>query len=215
MHESGNEYWLQHNVHPSKPSVFDIDTNMNEGIYVIDVTMKYRVKENINRQKFNCNPNATSMSFTECAFNNLRNYGCSVTIDRIGNLFNETKFCKNQTEFEDIVSKSHEELRNLLHPQNESQPKCIRPCKIVRYGISLQKRNKNGDMLLKKVKSNDTFYLGFIYDDLVKDMRQEYLVMDGAGLISTVGGFLGLFLGSSCVSIIEWCTDQSKRCIKI
>ena len=123
---------------------------MNEGIYVIDVTMKYRVKENINRQKFNCNPNATSMSFTKCAFNNLKDYGCSVTIDRIENLFNETKFCKNQTEFEDIVGKSHEELSNLLHPQNESQSKCIRPCKIVRYGMSLQKRNKNGDMLLKK-----------------------------------------------------------------
>ena len=52
-----------------------------------------------------------------------------------------------------------------------------------------------------------------MYDDLFMNIAQEYLVMDGAGLVSTVGGFLGLFLGSSCVSIIDWFASKTKRYI--
>ena len=179
--------------------------------------MKYMVKESINRQIFNCDPNTTLASFTECAFNNIEDHGCSVAINNIGNLFNETKFCKNESKFQDVVGNNYQELSDFLHPKNESQPKCIRPCRTVEYEISLQKKNENGKLLLKKEYSSGSdgaFLLGFKYDDLVKDTKQEYLVMDGPGLVSTVGGFLGLFLGSSCVSIIEWFMDRTKRFVK-
>ena len=103
-----------------------------------------------------------------------------------------------------------------LKPEIGSQPECLRPCETVKYEISLQKKNENGKLLLNKDYggSNGPFFLAFMYDDLVKDVRQEYLVMDGSGLVATVGGFLGLFLGSSCVSIIDWFANHTKRFVK-
>ena len=93
-----------------------------------------------------------------------------------------------------------------------SQPKCLKPCEAITYDISLQKKNDNGRLLIQEYTPLDgPFLISFMYDDLVKDIKQEYLVMDGGGLVSTVGGFLGLFLGSSCVSIIDWLADQTKR----
>ena len=91
----------------------------------------------------------------------------------------------------------------------------MRPCKSVRYPFSLLKYHKSGKILLPGIETNGAFLLAFGYDDLVMDKKKEYLVMDRGGLISTVGGFLGLFLGSSCVSIIEWLANQTKGYIKV
>ena len=104
---------------------------------------------------------------------------------------------------------------HILFSKNESQAKCMRPCKSVRYPFSLLKYHKSGKVLLQGIETNGAFLLLFGYDDLVMDKKKEYLVMDRGGLISTVGGFLGLFLGSSCVSIIEWLANQTKGYIKV
>ena len=57
-----------------------------------------------------------------------------------------------------------------------------------------------------------TFAINFKYEELLIETKQEYFVMDGLGLISTIGGFLGLFLGSSIVSIIDWIGNHVKKC---
>ena len=136
------------------PTVFDLETNSNNGIYRIDVTMKYMVKQNINRKKFNCNPKTTMISFTDCAFKNL-NHFCSVAIDKIGSLFNETKFCKNASLFHDNVERAYDQLSDFLHPSGIGEVKCIRPCKTVRYEATLQKKNENGKVLKMKWKNGD------------------------------------------------------------
>ena len=61
---------------------------------------------------------------------------------------------------------------------------------------------------------NGKFLLNFIYDDFVIENRKEYFVMNEDGLVSPVGGFLGLFLGSSLVSVIEWFSQLFKKCTK-
>ena len=190
-----------------------MDTNTENDIYAI--VMKYMVKENISLKKYDCDANATMTSFTECIMKNIEDYECSIAINKIGNLFNETKFCKNHTRFYEINNKTQLALRDLLFSKNESQPNCMRPCKSVRYPFSLLKYHKSGKILLPGIETNGAFLLAFGYDDLVMDKKKEYLVMDRGGLISTVGGFLGLFLGSSCVSIIEWLANQTKGYIKV
>ena len=69
-----------------------------------------------------------------------------------------------------------------------------------------------GNQKLKTL--NGTFLLNFIYDDFVIENKKEYFVMNEDGLVSAVGGFLGLFLGSSLVSVIEWFSQLFKKCTK-
>ena len=102
------------------PTIFNLDTNTGDGIYRTDITMKYMVKQSINRKKFNCNPNATMMSFTDCAFKNL-DFLCSVAIDNIGSLFNETKFCKNESLFHENIEYTYNQLSDFLHPDGGGQ----------------------------------------------------------------------------------------------
>ena len=54
----------------------------------------------------------------------------------------------------------------------------------------------------------------FKYEEFVITTKEEYFVMNEDGLVSAVGGFLGLFLGSSCVSVIEWIVQFFKKCMK-
>ena len=104
------------------PTVFNLDTSSNNDIYRIDVSMKYMSRQSINRKIFNCDPKATIMSFTDCAFKNL-NYVCSVAIDNIGSLFNETKICKNQSLFHDIIESTYNQLSDFLYPRDEDKAK--------------------------------------------------------------------------------------------
>ena len=42
------------------------------------------------------------------------------------------------------------------------------------------------------------------YDSFLVQEHQEYFILDGNGLVSSIGGFLGLFLGCSTLSIAQW-----------
>ena len=93
--------------------------------------------------------------------------------------------------------------------------KCVKPCKTTSFDVSLETMHQNSkkfDSYSSKV--NDIFYLNLGYDEFIIETKQEYFIMDEAGLISTVGGFLGLFLGSSCISIIEWIGNHVKKFLK-
>ena len=60
--------------------------------------------------------------------------------------------------------------------------------------------------------TNEFLALWFMYDEFLINNKQEYLVVDSDLLISRIGGFLGLFLGSSCLSIAQWIISQFKNC---
>ena len=100
LHESGAEYWFQHNLKPSKRNVLYIDTNTNKGIYGIQGTLKYKVEDSLTRKNYVCDPNATIESFTQCAFDELDVNGCTRSINKIGGLFNETNICRNVSELD-------------------------------------------------------------------------------------------------------------------
>ena len=216
MHESGSQYWLQYGINPSKKSVVYIDTNTNDGIYGIDGTLKYVVDEKVPRENYRCDTNATMESFTKCAFNEIDESECSSAINRIGKYFNQTSICKNMTHFAESDESTYDQLGSILYSK-KSITNCIRPCKTVSFEVSL-KKSHNNDKLLGNTRLTTTFngkfLLNFIYDDFVIENKKEYLVMTLDGLVSAVGGFLGLFLGYSLVSIIEWIGQLFKKCMK-
>ena len=109
----------------------------------------------------------------------------------------------------------HKQLQKILYPEKNNTMKCVKPCKTTSFDVSLETMHQNSkkfDSYSSKV--NDIFYLNLGYDEFIIETKQEYFIMDEAGLISTVGGFLGLFLGSSCISIIEWIGNHVKKCLR-
>jgi hypothetical protein len=216
LHESGSEYWLQYGFNLSKKSVVYIDTKRDKGIYGRDGTLKYVLDDKEPRKNYKCDPDATMESFTRCAFNEIEKYECSSAIISIGNNFNETSICKNITQLHTNHKSASGQLASILY-SNNGLTKCIRPCKTASFGVSLKKDHENDKLLgSDKLKTfNGKFLLNFIYDDFVIENKKEYFVMNEDGLISAVGGFLGLFLGSSLVSVIEWFSQVFKKCTKL
>ena len=214
LHEAGNEYWLQYGLSPSKTNVVYIDTDTNDGTYGIEGNLKYSTKEEVSRKNSQCDTNATIESFTQCAFNELEDYECSSAIDRIGKYFNETNICNNLTlllENNDLI---YNHLVSTLY-SSKSPTKCIKPCKTSAFDLSLKKKHENAKLLAKiftkKYATPGRFLLLFKYSDFVIETKQEYLIMNKDGLLSAIGGFLGLFLGSSLVSVIEWIGQLFKK----
>ena len=147
----------------------------------------------------------------------LKDYECSSAIDRIGKYFNETNICKNLTQLIENIKLIREHLGSTLYFSN-STSKCIKPCKTTSFDVSLEKYHENGKVLgNEKVKTFATagrFILNFKYNGFIIDAKKEYFIINGDSLISAVGGFLGLFLGSSCVSVIEWIGQIFKKFMK-
>ena len=214
MHEAGNEYWLQYGLSPSKSSIVYINTDSNDGTYGIEGNLKHSTEEKVSRKNSECDPNATIESFTQCAFNELEDYECSAAIDRIGKYFNETNICKNLTQLLENYELIRQYLGGILYSSN-SPTKCIKPCKTSGFEVSLKKSHENAKLLgstyTKKLAIPGRFLLLFKYSDIVFETKQEYLIMNEDGLISAIGGFLGLFLGSSLVSVIEWIGQLIKK----
>ena len=214
LHEAGNEYWIQYGLSPSKTKVVYIDTDTNDGTYGIEGNLKYSTKEKVSRNNSQCDTNATIESFTQCAFNELEDYECSSAIDRIGKYFNETNICKNLTQLLENYKLTCNHLASTLYSSN-SPTKCIKPCKTSGFEVSLKKEHENAKLLgsnyTKEYATPGRFLLLFKYSDIVIETKQEYLIMSNGGLISAIGGFLGLFLGSSLVSVIEWIGQLFKK----
>ena len=210
MHEAGNEYWIQYGLSPSKTNIVYINTDSNDGTYGIEGNLKYSTEEKVSRKNSECDINTTIESFTQCAFNELEDYECSSAIDRIGKHFNETNICKNLTQLLENYEQIRHYIGGILYSSN-SPTKCIKPCKTSGFEVSLKKKHENAKLLgknyTKMYATPGRFLLLFKYSDVVIETKQEYLVMNKDGLISAIGGFLGLFLGSSLVSVIE-CIGQ-------
>ena len=189
-----------------------IDTNTNDDIYGIKGTLKYKVEESLPRKNYICNLNTTMELFTQCAFKKLVINGCTKSINKIGGSFNETKICRNVSELLEKEAIEFRQLQKILHPEKNHTIKCVKPCKTTSFDVSLEKMDQNGKKFLKYAPQNKgIFFLNFNYNEFIIEKKQEYFIMDNAGLISTVGGFLGLFLGSSCVSIIDWIGNHVKK----
>ena len=114
----------------------------------------------------------------------------------------------------ELAFSDNKQLRKILYPEKNNTMKCVKPCKTTSFDVTFEKMHKNIQKFNKRGPNKDVFYLKLYYNEFVIETKQEYFLMDLAGLMSTVGGFLGLFLGSSCVSIIDWIGNHFKKCMR-
>ena len=137
--------------------------------------------------------------------------GCSPIIDKIGARLNLSNICSNYTIFSEKTKAMNKQLKQIL--KNTSSTRCIIPCRTISYGASFRKMDKNA-RLLKGQKYYSFVSFGLGYNDFIMEISKEYFVMSPGALISTIGGFLGLFLGFSCLSVTFWTSNHTGKCMK-
>ena len=110
---------------------------------------------------------------------------------------------------------AHKYLKSVLS-QNGSDS-CLRPCTTVSYEASFRKMSHNSRTLSNPTNNMITDYIkfGLVYEDFEVTTNHEYYVMNKEALISDVGGFIGLFLGFSFLSICNWIFDNCNEYWKI
>ena len=99
--------------------------------------------------------------------------------------------------------------------KNESDSTCLRPCTTVSYKATFRKMHHNSRTLSDETNEiKDWIGFGLVYGNVQVTTNHEYYVTNTEALISNIGGFLGLFLGFSCLSIINWILDNVKEYFK-
>ena len=83
---------------------------------------------------------------------------------------------------------------------------CLKPCKKIEYVGNMNMAHQNSRKLMPHQVPNASQYVGVWvqYDSFIVQEQQEYFILDGNELVSSIGGFLGMFLGFSTLSIAEW-----------
>ena len=90
---------------------------------------------------------------------------------------------------------------------NIYEANCSKPCSIVQYTGRVDYWEENNSNL---ENSSFTFYLRFT-PPLTSTVYQEYIIYDIFGMIGSVGGTLGIFIGFSCSSLLYFITDLFKK----
>jgi len=91
---------------------------------------------------------------------------------------------------------------------------CTMPCKRVKLKLNSGYTHINS--LWRFLGQKDNLFLLNVYQSAtVGEERIETLIYDAVGLISSVGGSLGLFLGFSCLSLVLVLIKCFIKCLKL
>ena len=83
-----------------------------------------------------------------------------------------------------------------------SRKKCPKHCEWVEYhGAKLTNYYNYDDSIWKNTSRRFRFWWGYKFDNDLIQVYEEYLMYDAIGLIGTVGGTLGLFIGFSFLDV--------------
>ena len=204
--------WLQSDLKPSKITSFDIDGNKldEDKVAYIEIDLTMNKITNQNRGEYRCDPDQSLQSFTECSFDILNKIfkaeNCSAMILKLNTTLEESNICQDKHTFQEMKELETDTMETILVQQ--SYEACLKPCKKIEYVGSMTKVNQNARKLSShQVDVNAASqYVGVWvkYDSFKVQEHQEYFILDKGGLVSSIGGFLGIFLGFSTLSIAEW-----------
>ena len=211
IHEPGAELWLQCDLKPSKIISFDVNGYElgKENVAYVRIELTQKKITNQNRRDYRCDQTQSLESFTQCSFDILGRIlhhvnNCSAMIRKVNKTLVESRICQDMDNFTDIKVKERDLLENIL--VNIRNEECLRPCEKIEYSGSITKAHQNKMKLLPFAPPDTKQYVGIWihYDDFIVQEYQEYFVLNVSGLVSSIGGFLGLFLGLSSMSFAEW-----------
>ena len=116
-----------------------------------------------------------------------------------------TPFCQNDTKNEDCALKIGDKIM-----KHKIESKCQKSCSTLGY---------NGEVVMKminpsRLNSSNAYFLVCILtnQDHMSNVYEEYLIYDAIGMIGSVGGTLGMFIGFSMTGTISWIFGYFKKC---
>ena len=113
---------------------------------------------------------------------------------------NKTFICKNEEQESCAV-----QVENWVNVTTKTAKyKCPRPCSITKYSGKLDFWEPNA------IEKSFTFNLRFA-PPVNATVFEEYLIYNFVGMIGTIGGTLGLFMGFSCCCILNLITNIFKK----
>ena len=107
----------------------------------------------------------------------------------------------------DVAQEAHEKRVKIMGKvfANSSAYGCAKPCQFVSYKANMNFFHKYSNLFVNKSdESEDLFRLYAYFDTLNVKKVQEVLVFGEMDLLSSIGGTLGLLLGYSACSILNW-----------
>ena len=203
--------WLQSDLKPSKITSFDIDgTKMEEDkVGYIDIDLTMMKITNQNRADYRCDTKQSLESFTQCSFDILsevllKNYSCSAIILKVNSTLRESSICQDFESFKEMKGLETDFMDTIL--VQKTYEACLRPCEKMEYIGSMTLGHQNSRKLTPYQIANASQFVGVLvnYDSFLVQEQEEYFILDGNELVSSIGGFLGMFLGFSTLSIAEW-----------
>ena len=115
-----------------------------------------------------------------------------------------TPFCRNDTRNEDCALKI---VKKIIKFEIESN--CHKSCSTLEYSgeVTLIRPYQSW----KPNASSYYLYITLRYPDFMANVYEEYLICDALGMIGSVGGTLGMFIGFSMTGIISWIFGYFKK----
>ena len=107
----------------------------------------------------------------------------------------------------DVAQEAQEKRAKIMGKvfANSSAYGCAKPCQFVSYKANMNFFHKYSNLFVNKSdESEDLFRLYAYFDTLNVKKVQEVLVFGEMDLLSSIGGTLGLLLGYSACSILNW-----------
>ena len=156
-------------------------------------------------------------NFNDCFGDNIRKLfkdklACKSALINGINLSSKVPMCSDNETSRNITSDAIEIFVSRM--QNLDEFGCPLPCSHFTYSINLVRQHKNAFELFTGENRTEDYHLFFYYSSLESDVESENLIVDFPNLVANIGGYLGLLLGFSCLTIYLSVLDLAKAKIK-
>ena len=211
LHEEGWEILIQFDLDLTDKIVFlDIAKESKEGYETYYLQYSTTTSTKVQTKKHKCDETIRMIKLKNCLVGELKkNVADSIWRPNP----NISDFDVKEPE---KVVERYFQTRNLLHQlytnsSNPSSEKCTIPCNLTTFTSTIWKGHKNAFALFD-YSENDMQYENFFRLILGSDgktqIATEYIFMNINGLLSAIGGNLGMFLGFSVFSIYQMISNK-------
>ena len=194
-------------VHVYGSNSFHVNNDITwekNGLYTQTMTIIKSGLRALDQPSQRCESEAKIVSTTSCIARYIEGQlGCNMNI--YGHMVNEMLPCNSTLEYDawrNISMRFEKATSNAIFEETGCLPSCHRN-EYALIGSALKKENSLSSLLYSMLNTGTKLQLQFRIMDSSYREEEQYVIYDFNSFISDVGGFLGLLLGYSALSIYD------------